>query len=267
MILERINLSEIFETIYLTAYLQHRPDAEAAMIICAGGGYLSLNEDEAEYVAIQFLAKGYQTFVLNYSVGAPYAHFPAPIKELAHAVARVRENATRYQVNPKRIYVCGLSTGGHTASLLGALWNEDALELKNAFPAENVKPDAILLGYPVLDLDAFRTDLHHKGPKYKPFLDMMFTAILGTPHPDADTLKKWNSISAISIDTVPSFIWNYSNDEWVHKSQAEAYAARLSSHNIPYKHLILSEGKHGDVKTLKDNNWIDHAVQWLNTLI
>lgn len=266
MIIEHVSLSEVFENVYLTGYLQLRPETDAAMIICAGGGYLSLNEDEAEYVAIQFLAKGYQTFILNYSVGAPYAYFPAPFIELAHAVATVRTNAMRYQVNPKRIYVCGLSTGGHIASMLGSNWNTLALNTNYATHPSQVKPDAIILGYPALDLDGFRTDLLGRDAKYAPFLEMMFSAVLATPHPDAEALKKWNSISAVSIDTVPSFIWNTIEDEWVNPDQSIAFVERLRSFNIPCKHLILSEGRHGEYKVLEKNSWIDHAVHWLNTI-
>lgn len=254
MTIERIPLSEIFENVTLTGYLQLHPDAKAAMIICAGGGYLSLNEEEAEYVAIQFLAKGYQTFILNYSVGAPYAYFPAPFVELGRAVRTVRERADRYQINPQRIYVCGLSTGGHMASILGSLWYDETLGLS--------RPNAIVLGYSVLDLDAFRTDLTFRNPKYAPFLEMMFSAIVGTPAPDSETLKKWNGLSAVSEKTVPCFIWNTVDDEWVNPNQAEAFSDRLNAYNVPFKHLVLDPC---DVKPFKDKRWIDQAAQWLNT--
>jgi len=266
MRIERMVLNEIFENVFLTSYLQHQPEKQAAVIICAGGGYLSHNEDEAEYVALQFLANGYQAFILNYSVGAPYASFPQPIIELASAVSIVRDNALRFQLNPNRIFVCGLSTGGHLASLLGSLWNSDLLNLKAIMQPLNAKPDAIILGYPILDLDLFKIDLLNKDTKYAPFLEMMFTAILRHPAPDPDALKKWNSTFAICEDTVPTFIWNYASDEWVNKNQANEYAKRMALYHIPHAYITFDTGKHSEIKLDKTKIWLTKAIEWLDTL-
>ena len=73
------------------------PEMEAhrrpAVVICPGGGYGMTSDREAEPVALKFLEKGFQCFVLRYSVEP--VRFPAALLQLATAVAMVRSRADR----------------------------------------------------------------------------------------------------------------------------------------------------------------------------
>lgn len=275
MVIERILLNEILESVTLTAYIQTNainplassqsasevivePMNRPAVIICPGGGYLSLAEDEAEYVALQFLAKGFQAFVLNYSIGAPYASFPAPFLDLAAAVVCVRERASRYTVDPDKITVVGLSTGGHVASILGTLWQS------SLFPNKLARPNAMLLGFPIFDLLDFETRLLEKNPMYTHFIEMMATATLGVKTFHSDESENWNSTKAVSETTIPTFIWSYLSDDMVGQTQITAFTNALKSHQIPYQAIVLPEGKHGEVVSKTNMDWLEYAIQWLN---
>lgn len=265
MVIERILLNELFESVILTAYIQtnaikpekhqmHRP----AVIICPGGGYLSLAEDEAEYVALQFLAKGYQAFILSYSIGAPYATFPTPFLDLAAAVVIVRERASRYAIDPNKIAVVGLSTGGHVASILGTLWQS------SLFPNKLARPNAMLLGFPIFDLLDFEKRLLEKNPMYTHFIEMMAIATLGVKTFHSDEADKWNSIKAVSETTIPTFIWSYLSDDMVGQSQIVDFTNALKTHRVPHQTIVLPEGKHGEVVSKSNTGWLESATQWLN---
>ena len=96
------------------------PEMEAhrrpAVVICPGGGYGMTSDREAEPVALKFLEKGFQCFVLRYSVEP--VRFPAALLQLATAVAMVRSRADEWHVNADKIAVCGFSAGGHLAASL-----------------------------------------------------------------------------------------------------------------------------------------------------
>jgi len=269
LVIERIILNEILESVTLTAYIQtnaisprdnlqcwNRP----AVIICPGGGYLSLAEDEAEFVALQFLANGYQAFILNYSIGAPYAHFPAPFLDLANSVITVRKNAKRFAVDPNKVTVLGLSNGGHVASMLGTLWHT------SLFPDKLAKPSAMILGFPVLDLVAFETKLLERNSDYAHFIEMMATATLGMKTFQSEKAAQWNSITAVSDDTIPTFIWSYRSDEMVDHAQIDAFTHALKANRIPYETYILPNGKHGSVASTSKPGWLESAIEWLDSL-
>lgn len=271
MIIERIVLNEIMESVTLTAYIQSNPFDEhstgdehllsrPAIIICPGGGYLSLAEDEAEYVALQFLARGYQAFVLNYSIGAPYARFPVPFLDLAAAVVCVRERASRYGIDPNKVTVLGLSTGGHVASILGTLWHTPL------FPDKLARPDAMVLGFPILDFTDFETRLLENNPIYTSFLEMMATATLGTKTFNTQEASKWNSVVAVSEKTIPTFVWSYASDEMVGRSQISAFINALETYQIPHEAHVLPGGKHGAVTIKSETDWLESALKWLQTI-
>ena len=124
-----------------------------AVIICGGGGFTHIAPHEQDPVAFAFLDHGYQAFVLNYVTSATGdVSFPHPQADLAKMVATVRANADEWHVDPKRVCVVGFSAGGMICASLATQWKTGPFAgLAGARP-EDVRPDAVVLGYPLLDL-------------------------------------------------------------------------------------------------------------------
>ena len=104
-----------------------------AVLVCPGGGYVYCSPREGEPVALRYAAAGYHAFVLRYSTAAKAGNF-APLTQISWAIGYLREHAAKWNIDPKRIAVCGFSAGGHLALSSGLL-------------AEN-RPNAMILGYP-----------------------------------------------------------------------------------------------------------------------
>lgn len=108
-----------------------KPDRQRPIIIiCPGGGYCMTSDREAEPVALQYLAMGYHTAILRYSVKP--AKYPAALLELGTAVKYLKEHAREYHIDPRNIFLQGFSAGGHLAGCLGVLWNTPWLGLSLA---------------------------------------------------------------------------------------------------------------------------------------
>lgn len=71
--------------------------------------------------------KGYVAITVKYRQ-PPKHPFPAAIEDCKCAVRWLRANADTYQVNPERIGVLGLDSGGHLALLMALTTAEDGLE-------------------------------------------------------------------------------------------------------------------------------------------
>jgi acetyl esterase/lipase len=251
----------------LDAYLLDTTDenphfrSRPAIVICPGGGYEFVSKREGEPVAMRFLAAGFHTFVLHYSV-AP-ARFPTALMELAEAVKTVRENAADWKIADNRIFIMGFSAGGHLCATLGTLWNHPMLEsaFGTAAGQKPWKPDGMLLCYPVLTMGEFT----HAGSRAN---------LLGE-QPPSEILSLLSLETQVNETAVPAFLWHTEDDGAVPVENSLQYAAALRKAGVPFELHIYQTGPHGlslcDETTSYTENlmvpdaagWIDLAIAWV----
>lgn len=127
----------------LTAYTQevggkfHYIPKRPAILILPGGGYQYCSAREADPVAFAYLKAGYQTFILNYSVGKD-AVWPNPLEDVEAALELIRGRED-WNVYPDKVAVVGFSAGGHLAAAAATM--------------AKVRPNAAILGYAVATAD------------------------------------------------------------------------------------------------------------------
>lgn len=244
-----------------------------AVILCPGGGYMMTSDREAEPVALRFLARGYHVFVLRYSV---QTRFPEPMLDLARAILLVRARAAEWLVNPDQITLCGFSAGGHLAASLGVLWDKPILYEPLGVGADQIRPNALILGYPVIDLELvanFRLTREPEGTEMG-IKDHILSIVLG-PDPAPSLREQYRLDLHVSAATPPTFIWHTAEDELVFAQNALRFAMALAEHRVPYELHVFERGRHGlsladettDVDQQMINResqvWIDLALAWL----
>lgn len=231
------------------------PKNYPAVIICPGGAYEDISEREADPVAAQFFAAGYHTFILNYSVGAQAQKF-RPLLQLAETIAQIRRYSKEWFVSPEKIAVCGFSAGGHLACSLGVLFNEPEF-LKFFQKKENIRPDAMILGYPVITADEFA---------HVPSIENVSGAKEGSE------LYQWFGLEKhVDCDTPPTFLWHTAEDEAVPVENSLKMAIALSQAGVSYELHILPKGRHGlsicteevDTPCEYNGRWLDWCMKWL----
>ncbi len=140
MNVEKIILN-IERNVSLTAYIPDVSDempnmkVKAGVLVLPGGGYSYCSDREAEPIAFEFMAKGYNVFVLRYSL-KEHSVFPTPLNDAIEALELIRSKSVEWCINPNKIAVCGFSAGGHLAAALSTM--------------SEVKPNACILGYPCI---------------------------------------------------------------------------------------------------------------------
>ncbi len=200
-----------------------------AVIVVPGGGYAFVSKREGAPIANAFLARGFQVFVLTYSI-YPDAGYPRQLIELAAATDYVKKHAKEMNVNANEVFAVGFSAGGHLAADLAVEYasvkQKSGLEL-------DCRPTAIGLGYPVISSKAGHEDSYeHLLSEY-------------TDEAREELLKTLNLEDAVSDDTPPAFIWTTSSDRGVPSLNSLLYATALAKHKIPYELHVYPEGEHG----------------------
>ena len=222
--IKEINVKTIGASDYtatLTAYIPDNAFApeehkiRPAVLIIPGGGYEHTSDRESEPVAMKFISEGLCAFVLRYSV-AP-AHFPQALCEAYTALGYIRENAAEWHIDANKIAVCGFSAGGHLSACVGAFWNAPWLDEYIKFDRNQIKPNLLVLSYPVITSGEFA----HKGS---------VNNLLG----DNKVEEKLELISLekqVSSDVPPTFIWHTYEDGSVPVKNTLLFANALLEHD------------------------------------
>ena len=216
---------------YLSCYIQQTMAAispgrlRPAALIIPGGGYGHVSAREGEPVALRFLAKGYSTFVLEYSV-AP-AKYPVQLQEAAMAMAYIRKNAVVLGVDPAMVAAVGFSAGGHLCGTLGTLF--DAPEVADIGPANLLRPNALGLCYPV----AVSWGNTHEGT---------YENLCGD---DAVLRSRLSLDRLVRADMPPVYLWHTRDDASVPCRNSLILASALQEADVEFAMRIYRHGPHG----------------------
>lgn len=232
-----------------------------AILICPGGGYEMVSEREAEPAAKEYFAAGYHTFILQYSVGEEAKDFN-PLYQAAAALSYIRSHAREWKLQADHIAVCGFSAGGHLAASLGTLYDDEkflqSCREKAVLPVDNLRPDAMVLIYPVLTADEFA----HTGS-----IRHVSGAAIGTEEYGYFGLDRH-----VDPQTPPAFLYHTAEDDCVPVENSLRFAASLSAAKVPFELHVLPHGGHGmsvctdEVNAKNDYNarWVGWSIAWLN---
>lgn len=217
-------------TLYLLDAISVAPEKKRPMVIVVpGGGYHFRSDREKEPIAMQFLSMGCHACVLEYSV-AP-ARFPVALQELALAIAIIREHAEAWHVDEERILPCGFSAGGHLACSIGTFWNRPVAYEAIGRTAAQVKPNGLILCYPVITSGEYR----HAGS---------FENLLGA-EADAELLERVSLEKQVTEAMPPVFLWHTVTDESVPVENSLLLAAALKRHGVKFEMHLYPTGRHG----------------------
>ena len=202
-----------------------------ALIVVPGGGYGMVSKREAEPVALAFLARGFQAFVLTYTIGGENGiSYPEQLIEVGAAVDYVKKNAEKLHVNKDEVFVVGFSAGGHLTCNLSV---EYASVSNKAGQELDCKPTAVGLGYPVIS--------YKNGHVYS-YEQLLYGY---TDEAKEELMKTLNLNEAVTVDTTPAFIWATATDNAVPVDNSIRYAQALSEKGVDFELHIYADGVHG----------------------
>ena len=232
------------------------------VVVIPGGGYWGCSEDEAENVALRFMAQGFHAFIIRYSVKSknPSAKYPMALEEVSNSLEIIRENADEWGLDEDKIAICGFSAGGHLACSLGVFWNKEPIRTENG----KNKPNAMILSYPVITSGKYA----HRG------------SFDNLCHGDEELVEKMSLENQVNEDTPKTFIWHTFTDETVPVENSLLFANALRKKDIPFELHIYPEGRHGLSVMTPDSGfseeekasenargWIDLACNWLKEVL
>lgn len=237
---------------YPNTHQTHYP----TVVIVPGGGFKAIPEAEAERLCLAYANKGYNAFYVRYhllsEVDEPL--MPTPLVDVAYAVKTLREHQEDYHMSGD-ITLVGFSIGGEIVSQYNGRYNEDWLLKEVDATAEQLRPNRIVLGYPVTSFE-------------KGFPQSQEAALKMAP-----SIEEANSSRYVGPHCAPVFLWTTWDDNVVPSMNALHYATALREKDVPCELHIFDHGHHGlglaTKQTTLDEDphvamWFPLCIDWMN---
>jgi len=215
-----------------------KPARPLPLVIWVHGGGWEIGNPRADWtygdwtqVLARLSARGYIVAGVSYrfSLEAP---FPAQIDDVHAAIRFLRQNASEWGIDPNRVYIWGLSAGGHLAALAGT---ESATE-----PAD-LRVQGVVDWFGPTDLS---------GLKPSPGL----SALLHCPASGCSeaALAAASPVTYVSAEAPPTLIMQGGADPLVHPAQSQELYDRLKAVGVQAQLLIFPGLGHGFTGASKD---------------
>ena len=228
------------------------------VVVLPGGGLNFCSMREAEPVAMEYFAAGFNAVLVDkYSLKEQAGDFN-PLCDVGSTIMKIRENAGEWGCDPDKIAVLGFSAGGYLAATAGTMWHEPRLQEKlRAFHGEN-RPNAMVLCYAVIRSD-------------KKTNSNTLRWASGGAEPGSPAYEYWFANLHVDETTCPAFIWHTVTDNSVPVENTITMLSALQAKKIPFECHLFPEGPHGlSVCTAEvgrpdpyTGRWVELSKEWL----
>ena len=231
-----------------------KQSVKPGILICPGGGYEFVSLREGDAIALSFMLKGYNCFVLTYTVCKGTSKkplYPLPILESLAAIDFLKNNCKKYYLDKEKIYMMGFSAGAHLAGICGYLYRDNnllsslGLSLK-----DNLRPFGLCLAYPVIS-----TTKHTHA-----------ASVTNLTNDDPNLVDLLSIENHVCGDYPPTFIWTLENDTIVPNLNTKMMDKSLCKYNVKHETIIYKEGFHGISNALSLVNDKDYpgVMDWVD---
>ena len=223
----------------------------AAVIICPGGGYIrQVYRKEGTDIAKVFSDHGVAAFILKYRIPNDETMADKSIgalQDAQRAIQMVRQQATKWNVDPAKVGIMGFSAGGHVASTAATHFKNDYLPNPEGI---SLRPDFAILIYPVISMI---DGITHVGSKEN---------LLGK-EPEESAVELFSNERQVDKDTPPTWLTHAGDDAAVPVSNSLRFYNALIENNVPAEMHLYPEGGHGFVLKNPAEEWMSQIFAWM----
>ncbi|MBM3998558.1 MAG: alpha/beta hydrolase [Planctomycetes bacterium] len=218
----------------------YRPKAGAngaGVLFMVSGGWYSTWAPPASAMPLfaPLLDKGFTVFAVRHG-SSPKFSIPEAVSDVRRAVRFIRSNAARWDVDPNRLGVFGMSAGGHLSLMLATASDEG--DSANADPIERAsdRVAAVVAIVAPTDLRIMVWEAPEKLPAYKQFpaLDL-----------DLESAQEMSPLVHVSQDDSPTLLIAGDKDDLVPIAHSERIHAAFGENKVVSEFLVLKGAGHG----------------------
>jgi acetyl esterase/lipase len=222
----------------------------ASLLIFPGGSYAGLSFDyEGTQQARFFVDHGFAAFVVKYRIPSDRTmenKSIGPLQDAQQALRFLRLHAKDWNLDPARVGAIGFSAGGHVASTLATHFEKAYIDNPEKI---NLRPDFLIVVYPVISMDAKITHLDSRK------------GLLG-PNPTEEEVRLFSNELQVTKDSPPTLILHAADDQLVDIDNSIVFFQALRHAGVPVEARFFQKGQHGFFLLPRDA-WQAAITEWL----
>jgi len=223
----------------LDIYYPQSGTAPYPLVVCIHPGGWGAGDKRLYFPYQKLLRAGFAVSTINYRLLAEGVRFPTPISDCKLAVTQLKVHAKQWQIDPNRIGVWGMSSGGHLAGLLGTTCDSRSPAWAHTAAGSN-RIAAMCLWCAPTDL----TKYVEANRSYR-FLMPAVRALIGAPvEKRPDLARAASPITYVHQNSPACLIVHGDQDRYVDVSQAIAFSKALKATGAPVNLNIIKGATH-----------------------
>ncbi|MFD2936008.1 prolyl oligopeptidase family serine peptidase [Spirosoma flavum] len=233
-----------------------KPSGIGVVFVLSGGWHSDISMIEKRRKHFHYFTDRGQTVFLVIHSSAPKFQVNEVIQDVHRAVRFIRFHAAEYGVNPDRLGISGMSSGGHLSLSIGTgvdrpMPSDTIPQNNTTTPVDSVervssRVQAVACFFPP-------TDLLNFGHTGRLFVECDTTkrfwpqfGVMGKPREEqVNVMRRLSPYYAVSKNTPPVLILHGTQDPLVPLEQSERFIARLKSAGVPAQLIVHQGGAHG----------------------
>jgi acetyl esterase/lipase len=166
---------------------------------------------------------------------APAHRFPTAIEDIKTAIRFLKANSEKFNLDPDRIIVNGVSAGAYLAVMIGVTGNANGFSHYELYPEYDSTVRAVMAQSPAI---GDYTQSKYRGfPIVKRFMNL-------DVKDTQEALKALSPITYLDSNDPPFFLVHGSSDERVPVSMSREFVAELKALGHEYEYREIEDGKH-----------------------
>ncbi len=222
------------DNLRLEMYRPVQGGLKPAVIVVHGGGWTSRTGDMRS-ICQEIAAAGFIAINITYRL-APETHFPKSVEDVKDAIAWVKANAEKYEIDPKNISGWGYSAGSNLILLAGL------------DPKEGLR--AIVAGGTPADLTAW------------PDSPLVYKFLGSSLKEKPELWKQASPVNFVKKGSPRVFLYHGEDDTLVEIDQMDKMAQALKAKDVPVETLRIKSLGHIMVYFL-DQKSVDQGIRFL----
>tara|TARA_A100001391_G_scaffold195897_2_gene173742 strand:+ start:280 stop:1167 length:888 start_codon:yes stop_codon:yes gene_type:complete len=217
---------------------QEHANGAAVLFMVSGGWYSSWTPPEqAQHMFRPLTEKGFTVFAVRHG-SSPKFSIAEAVDDVRRSVRFIRTHAAKFDIDPNRIGVFGMSAGGHLSLMLGTASDEGEADAKDPVAQASDRVQTVVAYVAPTDLQVMASDAPNRAAVYDRFPALVISRTVAAED---------SPLLFVTPDDAPTLLMAGAKDDLVPISHSRNIQAAFEQAGVTSELMEFPDAGHGFV--------------------